>query len=164
MRKTAHDLKLYCDAFHGTMAFSNLLPLCVLAVMAGLLSASEWPYLQIYPPLNETDGRTPLFLALALSFGGTFKSIGVLPGVQVALDYINSEPALLPGYTLHYTLTDSQVLEVQNGSRCLQDGSCSHTNSVGFFLLSFKYSSDLMGRRPIILISGSPSALQVNNF
>jgi gamma-aminobutyric acid type B receptor len=43
-----------------------------------------------------------------LSFGGDYTSIGALPGVQIALDYINNEPSILPGYSLHYTLTDSQ--------------------------------------------------------
>ena len=71
--------------------------------------SSPWPYLQIYPPVNESDSRMPLYFALMLSFGGDFKSIGALPGVQIALDYVNSQPSILPGYSLHYTLTDSQV-------------------------------------------------------
>ena len=33
-----------------------------------------------------------------------------IAGVQAALDEINSRDDLLPGYTLHYTLTDSKVL------------------------------------------------------
>ena len=68
-----------------------------------------WPYLQVYPPVNGSDGRTPLYFALMLSFGGDYTSVGALPGVQIALDYINSQPDILPGYSLHYTLTDSQV-------------------------------------------------------
>ena len=72
-------------------------------------SHAQWPYRQIYPPINDTDGRKPLFFAVVLSFGGDFKTIGALPGVQIALDYINSHPSILPGYTLHYTLMDSQV-------------------------------------------------------
>ena len=73
-------------------------------------SLTPWPYLQVYPPVNESDGRTPLYFALMLSFGGQFASIGALPGVQIALDYVNSQPDILPGYSLHYTLTDSQVI------------------------------------------------------
>ena len=73
-------------------------------------SLTPWPYLQVYPPVNESDGRTPLYFALMLSFGGQLTSIGALPGVQIALDYINSQSDILPGYSLHYTLTDSQVI------------------------------------------------------
>ena len=72
-------------------------------------SSRRWPYLHIYPRVNDTDARTPLYFALVLSFGGDYTSIGALPGIQVALDYINNDLSLLPGYTLHYTLTDSKV-------------------------------------------------------
>ena len=77
-----------------------------------LAADSQGPYLQVYPPVNDTDGRTPLYFALVLSFGGSYKSIGAVPGVQIALDYVNSEPSILPGYSLHYTLTDSQVCQL----------------------------------------------------
>ena len=87
--------------------------LCCLLVSAVLqqsvVSASQWPYLQTYPPVNESDDRTPLYFALVLSFGGNYRSIGALPGVQIALDYINRQSSILPGYTLHYTLSDSQA-------------------------------------------------------
>ena len=79
-----------------------------------LASSSPWPYLQIYPPVNESDGRTPLYFALMLSFGGDYVTIGALPGVQIALDYINSQPSILPGYSLHYTLANSQVWKDNN--------------------------------------------------
>ena len=77
-------------------------------------SPSPWPYyLQVYPgtdPSGETSvGIKSLYFALMMSFGGDFRSSGAIPGVQVALDQINSDPTLLPGYQLHYTLTDSQV-------------------------------------------------------
>jgi hypothetical protein len=81
-------------------------------------------YKEVYPPVNfsaqnqldcipqlaETNGKCPLYIALSMSysyeeyFGG-----GVVPGVQYALDQINADPNLLPGYSLHYTLTDSEV-------------------------------------------------------
>lgn len=73
-------------------------------------SSSRWPYIQIYPPVNESDSRTPLHFAVALTFGGAYTSIAALPGVQIALDYINNHPSILPGYTLHYTLTYSEVI------------------------------------------------------
>ena len=79
-------------------------------------------YLEVYPPgvnlsrsyldctPEPTDNRTcPLYVALMMSFGGEYESSGVIASVQYALDQINSVPDLLPGYSLHYTLTDSQV-------------------------------------------------------
>ena len=63
----------------------------------------------IYPwPLPED--RQPIFFSLIVSFGESFNSSGVVPGVNVALDVINSnESNLLEGYSLHYVLSDSQV-------------------------------------------------------
>ena len=77
-------------------------------------SPSPWPYyLQVYPgtdPSGETSVELKsLYFALMMSFGGDYRSSGTIPGVQVALDQINKDPTLLPGYQLHYTLTDSQV-------------------------------------------------------
>ena len=85
--------------------------LCAAALLYGSASGSEsrWPYLQVYPEVDENDSRTPLYFALMLSFGGDYTTIGALPAVQIALDYINSQPSILSGYTLHYTLTNSQV-------------------------------------------------------
>ena len=66
---------------------------------------------QFYPPLrpNEDQLPKPLVFGLIMSFGGNIDSSGVVPGVRVALDQINNESSLLPGYTLHYALSDSQV-------------------------------------------------------
>ena len=96
----------YCFFFTLVAAF--------LSQATSATSSSPWPYLQIYPPVNESDSRTPLYFAVVLSFGGDYTTIGSLPGLQIALDYINSQPSILPGYTLHYTLSDSQV----NSYRC----------------------------------------------
>ena len=65
-------------------------------------------YLHI-PPVDGNDTRTPLYFALLQSFGGQYNGSGSVAGLQVELDRINSDPTLLPGYSLHYTLTDSQV-------------------------------------------------------
>ena len=69
-------------------------------------------YLDIYPPVDGNDTRTPLYFALLQSFGGDYNGSGSVAGLQVALDRINSDPTLLPGYSLHYTLTDSQVINL----------------------------------------------------
>jgi hypothetical protein len=53
--------------------------------------------------------RTPLYVALMLAFSGGFVSAPIAPGVQIALNLINADQSLLPGYTLHYTFSDSQV-------------------------------------------------------
>ena len=68
-------------------------------------------YLETYPKVQASNGTTtPLYFGLIMSFpGGEFDSSGAIAGVRVALDRINSDPTLLPNYTLHYTLTNSSV-------------------------------------------------------
>ena len=84
----------------------------------GLVSTARG-YLDIYPPVDENDPRTPLYFALLQSFGGIYNGSGSVAGLQVALDRINNEPSLLSGYSLHYTLTDSQVGQ-RGGRICIQ--------------------------------------------
>ena len=81
------------------------------------------PYNEIYPCVDINrdqqscvpgtaaggNGTCPLYIALMMSFGGDFVSSGAIPGVQLAINQINSDPLILPGYTLHYTLLDTQV-------------------------------------------------------
>jgi hypothetical protein len=69
------------------------------------------PTEQIYPwPLPQD--RQPLFFSLLTSFSERFDSSGAVPGVNVALDIINSNDSnLLNGYSLHYILSDSKVGE-----------------------------------------------------
>ena len=80
------------------------------------------PYTDVYPYVDirqdqlscsaSTNGTCPLYIALMVSFGGEFNSSGVIPGVQLALDQINNDPTMLPGYTLHYTLEETIVSEI----------------------------------------------------
>jgi len=42
---------------------------------------------------------------------------GGIPGLMVALDEINSDSTILPGYSLHYTLSDTAVSLI---CECLQ--------------------------------------------
>jgi len=79
-----------------------------LLFLIGLVSTVRG-YLHVYPPIDENDTCKPLYFALLQSFGGVYNGSGSVAGLQVALDRINSDPTLLPGYSLHYTLTDSQV-------------------------------------------------------
>ena len=65
---------------------------------------------QLYPEFEDVpSGTTPLYFALMQSFGGSYVSSGGIPGLMVALDEINSNSTVLPGYSLHYTLSDSAV-------------------------------------------------------
>ena len=80
---------------------------CIVAILEPVSSS----YQPVYPPDEDNDTRVDLYLALIMSFGfgGTLNSSGTVPGIQIALDLINNQPNLLPGYKLHYTLMDSQV-------------------------------------------------------
>ena len=76
-------------------------------------------YLEVYPDPRDdglVQGRTPLYFALIQSLGGSnsqFDGSGSVAGVKVALDRINNDSSILPGYTLHYTFTDSMVIYLQ---------------------------------------------------
>ena len=68
----------------------------------------------VYPPdPTLTNNRAPLYFGLMQSFGGDYDGSGSLAGVHVALDLINSDASLLPGYRLHYTFMDSQVRKIR---------------------------------------------------
>ena len=72
-------------------------------------------YIEVYPdPTDPTflQDRTPLYFGLIQSLGGPlslYDGSGSVAGVKVALDRINDDPSILPGYTLHYAFTDSMV-------------------------------------------------------
>ena len=96
--------------------------LCILLVFdygAQSLSYDPADYLEVYPDPTDPEvlqGRTPLHFALIQSLGGPLSQLdgsGAVAGVKVALDRINNENTLLPGYTLHYTFTDSKVSYTQ---------------------------------------------------
>jgi len=97
------------------MAYVTVVALISVASLTALAQPEpSWtrPYLRVYPPVSaneNTGGIKSLYFALMMSFAGDIKSSGTIPGVEAALDGINSDPTLLPGYKLHYTLTDSQV-------------------------------------------------------
>ena len=76
----------------------------ILSVSLLAYCAAQLPY--EYPEVDASDPRTPLHFGLLQSFGGGYDGSGVIPGIDVALDQINADPYMLPGYTI---LTDSQV-------------------------------------------------------
>ena len=72
-------------------------------------------YLEVYPDPTDSNflqGRIPIYFGLIQSLGGPlslYDGSGSVAGVKVALDKINKDTTILPGYTLHYTFTDSKV-------------------------------------------------------
>ena len=85
-------------------AVFNLLQLALQAKRASALTDI------IHPPVNVSDSRTPLYFGLIQSlFGGLYVSAYSMVGLEVALDLINENETLLPGYSLHYVLTDASV-------------------------------------------------------
>ena len=90
--------------------------LMLVCTQAQFLSYNPEDYLEVYPDPRDPDvlkGRTPLYFALIQSLGGPQGESdfsGTVAGVKIALDRINENKSLLPGYTLHYTLGNSQVM------------------------------------------------------
>ena len=106
------------------------LRLAVISALASAALGQVGSYLQIYPPVDANDTREPLYFGLIQSFGGEFDGSGSIAGVEVALDEINSDLTILPGYSLHYTLTDSQVSHVETVMNCLINRGCHATVSI----------------------------------
>ncbi len=66
----------------------------------------------IYPPVDNRSDTFHLYFGLMMSVGGAYDSSGMIPAVQVALDWINNSSLLsgfLPGYSLHYVFQNSKV-------------------------------------------------------
>ena len=81
----------------------------VKTVIPSPASKPEGEIFHVYPDPAVSNESIPLYFALMQSFSGGYVSAGGLPGILVALDEINSNPYALPGYTLHYTLSDNEV-------------------------------------------------------
>ena len=67
-----------------------------------------------YPSVNASDGRKPLYFSLiqSLSNDSQYVSVYSLVGLEFALDLINADENFLPGYSLHYVLTDASVSNI----------------------------------------------------
>lgn len=92
-----------------------LLSLLLHVSLRGLLASGQNNDIELpYPPINASDGRTPLYFSLIQSFSGQYISALSLPGLQLALDLVNDDESLLPGYSLHYVFTDAPVSAIAN--------------------------------------------------
>ena len=65
--------------------------------------------------IYETTTKKPLFVGLIQSYDPSLSdeqlnSVGTIVGAEIALDHINSDPSMLPGYSLHYYFIHSQVI------------------------------------------------------
>ena len=107
------------SAFAALLLLITLTCICIRGRAQEFLDQQEFDRIeriierhQYYPPIPPTSNETakkPLVFGLIMSFGGNIDSSGAVPGVRVALDRINNDTGLLPGYTLHYALSDSRV-------------------------------------------------------
>jgi hypothetical protein len=90
----------------------------ILAVVLCLMQVCQ-SFQEVYPVRDSSinDSRTDLYIGLIMAFGynNTFNSSGTVPAIQLALDMINDNPHILPGYKLNYILTDSQVVTYSSG-------------------------------------------------
>ena len=70
--------------------------------------------LSVYPSVKQSQ-TIPLYFGLMVAPSENNDYLNsTVTAVQIALDNINDDPNLLGGYSLHYTLTTSQV----RGSSC----------------------------------------------
>ena len=115
-KSSAVELATWFSSFKKKRMHHLILLNFVLLTAHGVQSLPYDPddYLEVYPDPRDPEvlkGRTPLYFALIMSLGGEhslFDGSGSVAGVKLALDSINNS-SLLPGYTLHYTLANSQV-------------------------------------------------------
>ncbi len=74
--------------------------------LAGVFSPITYPDV----PSTTCPGTQPLYFGLLMSFDAEqFDGSGAIAGVNVALDRINENCTLLPGYSLHYIVANSRV-------------------------------------------------------
>ena len=91
------------------MMYATLLLTSIVVLVRGF---EESPYFNVYPELPQgvlKNNTFPLYFGLMVSLSENDQSTGALSGIRSALDDINSKADLLPGYSLHYTLTTSEA-------------------------------------------------------
>ena len=93
---------------YGVVSVAVLVAACLVQPSREVLYNGD--VFQVYPALEDApEGTTPLYFALMQSFSGGYVSAGGIPALMVALDEINNNSDILPGYSLHYTLSDNGV-------------------------------------------------------
>ena len=76
---------------------------------SGIFVPETYPSLDS-PTLANCNKTTPLYVGLITSFDASeADGSATVPGIKVALDRINNDCSLLPGYSIHYILADSGV-------------------------------------------------------
>lgn len=87
-----------------------MLRLCFLAtvtvpLLCSIVSAA------IYP--KKVEGKTQLTFGLIQSYDPDIdkqlNGVGTVVGTEIALDHINADENMLPGYSLHYNFINSPV-------------------------------------------------------
>ena len=71
----------------------------------------------IYPPVPEPLDEAaplPLYVGLIESYDASLPddqlgAVGTVVGAEIALDHINADARMLPGYSLHFNFINSQV-------------------------------------------------------
>jgi len=94
--------------------FLILHPLLLLAaiIITGAERAAIYPVVD-YESQSE-DGKVPLYVGLIQSYDPSspdaqLDSTGTIVGTEIALDHINADESMLPGYRLHYSFVGSPV-------------------------------------------------------
>ena len=97
------------STMYGVVSVAVLVAACLVQPSRGEV-LNNGDVFQVYPALEDApEGTTPLYFALMQSFSGGYVSAGGIPALMVALDEINNNSDVLPGYSLHYTLSDNGV-------------------------------------------------------
>ncbi len=65
----------------------------------------------VYPPVDPTADTTPLYFGLVVGAEAVENSSLVTAAVRLSLDTVNAHSNILGRYSLHYTLTYSDVRE-----------------------------------------------------
>ena len=104
-------------AWLNRMDYASVTVVCMLLIITKFRASESEGSHDVYPELAEyalkfNNHSVPLYFGLMLSLSGDAQSSGARAGVQAALDEINSRDDFLPGYSLHYSLTDSKVLQL----------------------------------------------------